>query len=324
MTTVATARPRITIVTPVFNEAETLGRYEQTVRDILLSRSDCEFEILLVDDGSPDESWRLILDICRRNASFRALRLSRNFGSHIALAAALHHADGDAVAVLACDLQDPPEVVLEFLDRWQAGAKIVWGRRRTRDDQAWRIWTSRAFETLTRRYAMPAGSNFTTGSFFLIDRRVCECYCEFQERQRVTFAIVAWTGFDQAVVDYDRQRRQGGRSAWKISHMIRTAYDTFLAFSKVPFSMMTGIGAGMFACSVPFCAYLLVCWALGDPQPGWTSIMMALIMLFGLQFVLMSLLGEYLSRIYLESVRRPLYFISHDTRKHEEKQRAAA
>ncbi len=305
---------QVTIITPVFNEEQTLAKYEARVRAVLLEQTEYDVRVLLIDDGSRDRSWELIEDICRRDPRFEGIRLSRNFGAHAALAAGLHHAQGDALAILACDLQDPPEAVLEFLAEWRTGAQIVWGRRRTRADSSWRVWASQCFAALTRRYAMPAGSKFTTGSFLLMDRRVLECYRQFSERRRVTFALVAWTGFRQAVVDYDRQARVGGQSAWKLKDLFGAAYDTFLGFSKVPFGFMTGIGAAMFFLSIPACVYLLWCYVTGNPQPGWTSLMMGLVMFFGLQFMFMSVLGEYLSRIYCEAVGRPLYFISQDTR----------
>jgi len=306
-------RPRVTIVTPVFREAGNLPRYAEAVTRTLLEHPDFEFQVLFVDDGSPDTSWEFIAMLCQRDTRFKAIRLSRNFGAHIALSAALHRADGDAVAVLACDLQDPPEVILQFLEQWRAGAKIVWGRRRTRADKGWRVAASRLFEGLVRRYALPPSSRFTTGSFLLMDRAVLRCYQQFGEATRITFALVAYTGFSQAVVDYDRAPRLAGRSAWNVKAMVKAAYDTFFAFSRVPFGMMTAVGASLFLFSLPFSVYLLLCYFLGDPKPGWTSIMLVLIMFFGLQFIFMSFLGEYTARIHTEVVRRPLYFISEES-----------
>jgi dolichol-phosphate mannosyltransferase len=305
--------PIITIVTPVFNEAENLRRYEPAIRAQLMSQTDFDFRVLFVEDGSRDRSWEIINEISRRDARFQGIRLSRNFGSHIALSAGLHHAAGNAVALLACDLQDPPEVVLEFARKWQGGVHIVWGKRRTRADRAWRVAASKSFEWLTRRYAMPRGSRFTTGSFLLMDRKVLDCFLQFRERNRVTFALVAWTGFEQATVEYDRRSREAGVSSWKWHGMLKTAYDTFLAFSKLPFGIMTAVGATMFCLSIPFSLYLVICYLTGNPRPGWTSIMLALVMFFGLQFMLLSLLGEYLFRIFSEVVDRPLFFVSEQT-----------
>src|SRR5215471_11125278 len=123
--------PRVTVITPVYNEAHGLLQYERRVTDCLLSCTDYQFRIVFVDDGSSDDSWRLICDISRRDQRYSGIRLSRNYGSHVALSAGFSHAAGDAMATLACDLQDPPEVILEFLGKWKDGARIVWGRRRT-------------------------------------------------------------------------------------------------------------------------------------------------------------------------------------------------
>jgi dolichol-phosphate mannosyltransferase len=313
MATARTRRPVVTIVTPVFNESQNLPRYERDVRDKLLACTDIAFEVLFVEDGSRDGSWQAIQAICQRDRRFRGLRLSRNFGSHVALCAGLQHADGDAVVVLACDLQDPPEVVLEFVRRWQAGARIVWGKRRSRADAGWRVLTSRLFEGMLRHYALPRGSLFATGTFLLLDRKVVLCYREFQETNRITFALVAWTGFEQDVVEYDRQARQAGKSAWKLKHMIKAGYDAFLSFSKVPFGLVTGVGIFLFLLSIPLTLYLILCYLTGDPKPGWVSIMLCLALFFGIQFIFMSIQGEYLSRIYSEAVRRPLFFISNST-----------
>jgi dolichol-phosphate mannosyltransferase len=317
-------RPLVTVVTPVFNEIDNLPRFEQAVREQLLDCPDVDFEVLFVEDGSKDDSWQAIQDVCRRDRRFRALRLSRNFGSHAALCAGLQHARGDAVAILACDLQDPPEVVLQFVQQWRAGARIVWGKRRTRADSWWRVRASRFFEGLMRRYAMPPGSRFTTGSFLLMDRRVLECYRQYQETNRITFALVAWTGFDQETVEYDRQARLAGTSRWPLHKLVRAAYDAFLSFSHVPFGLITGVGVGLFLLSAVLGVYLVLSWLLGDPKPGWVSTMLAVTFFFGMHFIFMSIQGEYLSRIYSEAVRRPVYFVSETSEQEHAGSRDAA
>lgn len=307
-------RPKITVLTPVYNEEACLPRFEQAVVADLFSRTDYDFRVLFVDDGSRDRSWSLIRELSARDPRFQGIRLSRNFGSHIALAAGFFNADGDAMATLPCDLQDPPRVVLEFLGKWRAGAQIVWGRRRTRDDERWRVWASHLFYRLVRRFAMPSQSQFATGSFLLADRRVVECYREYRERNRITFALVAWTGFEQAVVDYDRAARVAGQSGWSVSRMMKSMYDTFIGFSFLPIRLMTFAGLSAFALTAVMLAYLLSCWSTGNPAPGWTSIMFTVSFFSGIQFLLMGITGEYLYRIYIEVVRRPLYFTSDETK----------
>jgi len=303
----------ISIVSPVYNEEDSLSRYHDTVQEVLLGLPDIQFEVIFVDDGSVDGSWDKIESICAGDKRFCGLRLSRNFGSHAALTAGILSARGDAVATLASDLQDPPKVIIEFIEKWRAGAEIVWGRRQRREDKGWRILASTLFFRLIRRYAMPRGSRFATGSFFLIDRRVVECFRQFPERNRITFALVAWTGFRQDAVMYDRRSRIAGRSGWTFGRMLKSMYDTFIGFSDVPARLMTTLGVATFLLTIPFGIYLVLDWLLTDTLPGWTGLMLGLSVFFGLQFLMMGLVGEYLYRIYTEVAARPLYFISNET-----------
>jgi len=304
----------VLVLTPVYNETAGLEAYEDAVRTSLFSRTDFAVRVLFIEDGSMDDSWRQIQAIAARDGRFRGIRLSRNYGSHIALSAGFANiGDADAVATLACDLQDPPAVVSRFIDTWKGGADIVWGKRTTRDESPFRIWTSRMFETLIRKHAMPRGSNFTTGSFLLVDRKVADCFAQFQEHNRVTFALVAWTGFTEAVIEYERQRRRSGRSGWTYGRMVKTMYDTFIGFSQTPIRVMTITGGVVSLLTLPMAAYIVYHRIAGHPILGWTSTMLPLTLFFGLQFLMMGIVGEYLYRIYAEVVRRPLYFVSATT-----------
>jgi dolichol-phosphate mannosyltransferase len=306
--------PLVLILTPVYNESAGLETYERAVTKTLLVRSDCDVRVLFIDDGSSDDSWQKICAIAARDQRFRGIRLSRNYGSHIALSAAFANiGDADAVATLACDLQDPPEVVVQFIDKWKNGADIVWGKRTSRDESFARVWTSRVFESLIRKHAMPRHSQFTTGSFLLVDRKVAECFAQFQEHNRVTFALVAWTGFSEQVVEYRRERRQTGRSGWTYGRMVKTMYDTFIGFSQTPIRIMTVAGGAVSLLTIPMAGYLLYHRIVGHPILGWTSTMLPMTLFFGLQFLMMGIVGEYLYRIYTEVVRRPLYFVSDTT-----------
>jgi glycosyltransferase involved in cell wall biosynthesis len=307
-------KPNVLILTPVYNESGGLDTYEAAVRQALLDRTDCEVRVLFVEDGSSDDSWRRICALAARDARFRGIRMSRNYGSHIALSAGFANiGDADAVATLACDLQDPPEAVSRFIDTWKSGADIVWGRRISRAESAFRVWTSTMFERLIRRFAMPRGSRFTTGSFLCVDRRVADCFAQFQEHNRVTFALVAWTGFREEVVDYHREPRRTGTSGWTFWRMVKTMYDTFIGFSVLPIRVITVVGIVVSLLNVPIAAYLLVRKLTGQPLLGWTSVMLGLTIFSGLQFLMLGVVGEYLYRIYAEVVRRPLYFISSTT-----------
>ena len=308
--------PRVTLITPVHNETENLQNYVAEVTETLLNHADMAADVLFVDDGSSDDSWKFIMAIAEHDNRFRGIRLSRNFGSHVAITAGIDNMspESDAAVVLAADLQDPPATVLEFITRWKAGTDIVWGRRSTRLDSRWRIWTSRLFHGLLKRYAMPKGSQFTTGSFFLIDRKVIQAVSQFDEANRIMFALVAWTGFEQDTVDYARRKRMAGRSGWKFTDMIKAMYDAFVGFSALPIKLMQGAAFISLLAAIVLTVYVLIAsLTRGIRVPGWTSQMLLLTVFFGVQFWLVAIVGQYLARIHREVVRRPLYFVSHDT-----------
>jgi dolichol-phosphate mannosyltransferase len=302
--------PTITIVTPIFNEEASLGHFIERVAHALLGREDARYVVLFVDDGSTDNSWRIIDAICQQSDRFKGVRLSRNFGAHVAITAGIDHAEGDAIATLACDLQDPPEVLIEFVDRWRSGAEVVWGARRSRSDSMLRRAVSDFFGYLLRRFALPSGSRFVTGSFLLVDRRVAECFRRFREHNRITFALVAWSGFDQQVVHYDRGLRVAGSSSWTLSRLMKTGYDAFIGFSALPAKLMTVMGAVVFLLSLLSIAYLIITYLVSNVLPGWTGLMVTMTLFFGLLFMMVGMVAEYLHRIFLESTQRPLYFVS--------------
>ena len=306
-------KKRITVITPVYMEEASLSIYANAVEEILFVNTEYDIQVLFVDDGSRDRSWKIIEELCNRNSRFKGLRLSRNFGPHIALCAGFEAADGDAIATLACDLQDPPETILKFLEKWKEGANIVWGRRLSRKDGILRSIATHVFMRILRAYAMPADSQFSTGSFFLIDQKIKDCLIRFQEQNRITFALVAWTGFNQSVVEYYRAERKAGRSGWTLTKLLKAMYDTFLGFSTIPLRVMKLIS--MFAFILASALTLLVCYWYwkGVKVEGWTSTMLTISIFFSLQFFIMSVVGEYLYRIYIEVVRRPLYLISPKT-----------
>jgi dolichol-phosphate mannosyltransferase len=305
--------PKVQILTPLYNEEKCFDIYVETVKRVLLSRSDVEYRCLLVDDGSTDGTWELIQQQCRASPQFRGLRLSRNFGAHTAETAGIDLCDADAVVILSADLQDPPETILSFVEAWRQGADVVFGRRRMREDSRWRVLTSKAFEGLLRRFAMPKGSKFATGGFLLMDRKVVECVRQMREANRLIFGLVAWTGFRQAVVEYDRQRRAAGRSAWSIGRMVKSMYDGLIGFSGTIPRAVTLLGAVFSLIGFIAALYFLLNAIFFSPLPGWSTIMVILSLFFGIVFMILGTICEYLLRIYVESTRRPLYFIAADT-----------
>ena len=309
--------PEITVLAPVWNEEASLRAFVERVGDTLLSRTDYAFSVLFIDDGSSDASWSTIEEICSKDARFTGIRLSRNFGSDVAIAAGFEHATGDAVVILASDLQDPPEAVLEFLEAWRDGAQIVWGRRRTRRDSAWRRVTSSLFYRIFRRTSPETGVKFTTGGFLLADREVVACYRQFRESRRVTAALVAWTGFRQEVVEYDRQERKAGKSGWTLWDMVNNAFDAFVGFTTLPIRAMAVASLLAFLLTLGLSVYVLVDWMVEETVPGWASTLLTVSVFFAMQFPLLGIVGIYLHRIHSQVVDRPLYFVSGRTRLHQ-------
>ena len=306
------AVPTLTIVAPVYNETENLPAFFAAVRDVLFTAPDINIRVILVDDGSTDASWSLIEQYAAADPRFTGVRLSRNFGAHIALSAGFDHvgSTSDMVSTLAVDLQDPPETVLAFVAHWRQGADIVWGSRRQRADKSWRRLASGIVERVLRDYAMPRQSQFRTGSFLLMDRVVLDCFLQYREHSRVTFALVAWTGFNQAVVDYDRVARRAGHSGWSFGRLLNSAYDVFIGFSPMPARLLTLLGVGLFGASVAAICFILGIWFVRDVQPGWTGLMVTITFFFGILFMMIGIIAEYLYRIFIETKNRPLYFVA--------------
>jgi dolichol-phosphate mannosyltransferase len=301
-------------VTPVYNEVDSLPFYVEAVTRVILDRQDVAASVLFVDDGSADRSWELISELCDRDKRFHGVRLSRNVGPHTAVLAALHSLpeDADAVVIMGCDLQDPPETTLALLNEWRSGADVVWAERRTRDDPLGRRVASKVFHALLRR-SMPRGSLVTAGGFILMDRRVVSAVLEMKEQNRVTFALVAWTGFNQVRVPYDRPKRIAGKAGWTLESMLKLSYDAFVGFSTLPLRIMRVVAASAAFLAGALSIYLVVHVAIGHPVHGLTSTLLVPSVFFAIQFALIAIIGEYLYRIYGEVVRRPSFFISEET-----------
>jgi polyisoprenyl-phosphate glycosyltransferase len=303
------ARPLCSVIVPVCNESANIHILYERIQEAVAGL-DADWELLFVDDGSWDDSFDILVELHRMRPEVRALRLSRNFGSHIAIAAGLDHASGDLAIIMAADMQDPPEVLPALFERWKAGCDIVWGVRQDRDDPLTnRLW-SWAFYTLIRRIALPDYPKGGTGSFCLIDRMVIEAFQQLRERNRVTFGLLSWVGFRQEHVPYRRERRHAGRSGWTSGRRVKAALDTIASFSYFPIRLISYIGICVSLLSVVGALYvLLTALFFARPVAGWPSLMVVVLFLGGVQLITLGIIGEYLWRSLDESKQRPLYFI---------------
>ncbi len=303
-------RPLVAIVVPVFNERDNLRPFHAAVADVIASMPDCDWEFVFVDDGSRDGSFEVLSELRVLDARVQALRFPRNFGSHVAIAAGIDYCRGDAAIVMAADQQDPPTLIRDFVARWREGYDVVWGARTGRDDHAVRAFGMSLFYRMVRRFAIPSYPQGGTGSFCLISAPVIAAFRQCQERNRLTFGLVAWSGFRATEVPYHRPRRLIGSSNWTVRRMLKAALDTFISFSSLPIRTISFLGVLVSALSFLFGVYVFFNQIFfGTRVQGWSSVMLVVLVLGGVQLLMIGVLGEYLQRILDEARGRPLYVI---------------
>lgn len=302
-------RPTLSLVIPIFNEEETLPELDARLTSFLTKLGET-WEVVFVDDGSKDRSPELLRAMASREPRYRVVTFGRNFGHQIAITAGLDYAEGRAVVVMDADLQDPPEVVAQMLEQFRAGYDVVYGVRSKRlGETLFKRLTAKLFYRLLRSmlgFEIPVD----TGDFRLMSRAVVLTLRSLRERHRFVRGMVAWVGFRQTKVVYERQGRFAGETKYPLSKMIRFAIDGVTSFSIVPVRMATwlGIFAGLVAVGIGL-------WALaqnfigGSVVSGWTTIMIFIAASASVQLLMMGVLGEYVGRIYEEVKSRPLYTV---------------
>lgn len=300
----------ISIITPAFNEAANLKNLHARIAETMTTLG-VKWEWIVVDDHSRDETFAVLQQLSAGDSRVRGVRLARNSGSHVAIACGMHLAAGDAVVMMAADLQDPPETIGAMLDRWSAGAQVVWAVRRSRPGDRSHAGFAAIYYWIVRKVVglreMPARG----ADFFLADRRVVDAFRAFPERTTSVFNQLTWIGFRQEYVEYDKQPRAAGASGWTLARKIRLVIDSVTAFSNAPLRWCAYIGAGMLAVA-------LVLTAAGVallPELG-GGILLVLAVLFGVsgvQMLALATVGEYVWSALAEARRRPQYVIEAST-----------
>lgn len=299
----------VSVLIPVFNEQQTLAELHRRLSEVLRSLN-VSYEILFVDDGSRDNSQRIIRGLAATDPAVRALFLSRNFGHQPAIAAAIDHARGAAVVVMDADLQDPPELIPQLLEKWKAGYQVVFAIRKKRKEP----WPKRlAFRVFYRLLRVVANLDIPldAGDFSLMDRTVVNLLKQMPERNRFIRGLRSWIGFNQIGIEYERQERFAGKPRLTFKKLFKLAVDGFLSFSYVPLRAALWVGLASFLFSFGYIGYALYSkYILRIAPPGWTSLAVAVMMLGGTQLVLTGFIGEYIGRIYDEVRQRPYYIIA--------------
>jgi polyisoprenyl-phosphate glycosyltransferase len=303
-------RMLLSLVVPCMNEEEGLRQAHQQLVGVL-QEAPVDFEIVYVDDGSSDGTADVLRELQSSDQRVRAIRLSRNFGHQVAITAGIEHAAGDAVVIIDADLQDPPQVILEFLAKWQDGYDVVYGVRTERDgESAFKLLSAKIFYRFFTQMSdtrMP----LDTGDFRLMDRRVVDALISMPERDRFVRGMVSWLGFSQTAVPYHRAARIAGTTKFSLFRMIRFALDGIFSFSILPLRMATWIGfaASGFAVLGIIVVLLERFFQVPGLVKGWSSAVIGELFIGGVQLVCLGIIGEYVGRIYGESKRRPLYIV---------------
>ncbi len=301
------------IVIPVYNEAagiEPLFTRLRAVANRVTQAGRSDVEVIFVDDGSRDDSPEALDRLNALDARFKTLHFSRNFGHQVAISAGMEWATGDTVTVMDADLQDPPELILEFLAKWREGFEVVYAVRRRREGETpFKLWTAKMFYRLIRKlthFDIPVD----TGDFRLMDRKAVDALLKLPERNRFVRGLVAWVGYRQTGVFYDRASRKFGETHYPFRKMLRFALDGVTAFSNVPLQLAMYVGT--FTAAASFIGILWTLYARFFAHatiPGWTSIMIVVLFLGGVQLLALGIMGEYLGRVFDEVRGRPLYFV---------------
>ncbi|HCK82990.1 MAG TPA: glycosyltransferase [Hyphomonadaceae bacterium] len=300
----------ISILVPMYNEEQMIDLFFDRMEEALRGL-DCRFEFICVNDGSRDRTHEMLLKRAAQDARIVVINLTRNFGKEAALTAALDFSSGDAVIPIDADLQDPPDLIAQFIAKWREGYDVVYGVRRQRlADTFGKRTTAGAFYGLFNQLSdvkIPADA----GDYRLMDRSVVENIKRLPERNRFMKGLFAWVGGRSTAIEFARQTRAAGESKWNYWRLWNFALEGITSFSTAPLKIWSYVGLGVAVIGCLFAAYLMVLVVVrGVDVPGYASIMVAVLVLGGLQLLSLGLIGEYIGRVYMETKQRPAYLVA--------------
>jgi len=313
----------VSVIVPCYNEEQVIVETNHELVATLAAIQGIDFEIIYVDDGSRDATADMLHAIHAADSHARVVLLSRNFGHQLAVSAGLEHAAGDAAVIIDADLQDPPAVIPEMIERWRDGYDVVYGVRGVRaGETVFKTWTARAFYRLINRIS-EIEIPLDVGDFRLLDRKVVDVLLAMPERDRFLRGMVSWIGFRQVAVLYNRAPRRAGQSKYPLMKMVRFAVDSVISFSFAPLRL--AIWGGFIALGASFVGIvyaLVIRLYTTDWVKGWASIFTAVLFLGGVQLITLGIVGEYVGRIYAEVKLRPLFVVRERLGFNDEPQRS--
>ncbi len=302
---------KITILIPCYNEQEVLQRLWERLHAVLGEIASCTFEILFVNDGSSDNTIKIIKSLAELHHQISYLDLSRNFGKELAMIAGLDYATGDAVIIMDADLQHPPELIPEMIKYWKQGYDDVFAKRRKRTGENFlRRWAANTFYSLLQKITTIKIQE-NVGDFRLLDRRCVDAIKLMRETQRYTKGIFSWIGYTKKEILYDSALRAAGKTKWSLFNLINLAIEGITSFTTFPLRISSIIGI-----LISFFAFGYMAWIIfntlmfGDPVQGFPTLVSVVLFLGGIQLIFLGVIGEYLARVFNETKRRPLYLIN--------------
>lgn len=300
---------RYSIIIPVFNEEAVIHETYRRLTQVMESLDE-PYELLFVNDGSQDRTAEIIEGFAKSDKCVKLLEFSRNFGHQIAITAGMDHARGDAIVIIDADLQDPPELIPQMIEKWKEGYEVVYAKRLKRKGETlFKKWTAALFYR-TLRALTEVNIPLDTGDFRLIDRKVADAMRSIREKNRFVRGLVSWVGFRQTAIEYVRDERFAGETKYPLKKMLRFSMDGITSFSYKPLKLATYLG---FVISFASFVYLLI--SLGQrlftssTVAGWASLIACVLLLNGVILIILGILGEYVGRIYDETKNRPLYIL---------------
>lgn len=302
---------KISVVIPVYNEEQVINECIKRITQVLEKLDEYENEIIIIDDGSRDNTLSLLEEMAENNFRIKILSFSRNFGHQAAVTAGLKHVTGDAILIIDADLQDPPELLPQMIELWEAGNDVIYGKRKARKGEShFKLMTAKMFYN-TLNLLSDVEIPKDTGDFRLVDRTVVDIINELPEHNKFLRGLFSWTGYKQIPFEYERQERVAGKTKYPLRKMLKLATDGIISFSTKPLKILGMLGIFSVLVSLILMIYALISYffKLNDLSPGWTSIMIAITFFAGIQLVSIWVLSEYIARIYDETRKRPEYII---------------
>ncbi len=300
---------KLSIVTPCYyNEKNLEDTYAEIVRSVFEKRPEDDWEWILVDDGSGDGTLETARRLQERDARIRIVKLSRNFGEFRAVVAGLSVAEGEAVAVICADLQDPPELIPRMVELWEQGNPVNLAVRKNREGAAMKNWFADTYYRLIRKWVLPEYPE-RGFDFFLIDRKVARQLVEMQEKNSSIYLQLIWLGYRPTMLEYDQKEREKGVSMWTYTKRINLFVDTFIVFSHRPIRFLTGIGVLFGLIALVYGVYVIFDKIINHTPAGYAALMLTVLGTSSFQMIMMGVLGEYLWRNLDETRKRPLYVI---------------